>query len=781
MAGIKKKFTNAYSRLCHFVAIRKDTASVTAAEDGVIRASIYLCENALAPDNKEISENVKAFFSLSFSEDEIEQAVERLSSAGQVIRNRDGSTALSPEALAEITECTSASARLEADVKFEWLSAVRRVGLFPNNYDEVEVWHALQAYLAAMFTRHGVQTLEVLSPTAVADESVDIAPGDVLDEVIEHELPRLTSRNGRKLLQSFLRDRTPLRNRYLSELLDGAFSFFALTVDDATRTLLRQNLPPLKLFVDTNFIFGLLELHSNPFVAISKQLADFIREQNFPFQLYYHPITAIEFKSVIDYYHRRLAGGKWSPSMSRALLRVGELSSVERKFHEINSEQSIVVDDFFARYSNLDRLLGPVGIKPFRITYEPWLEDDETLDLVGKYKQYLSDRLNVKQCAEREKPFDVLRHDIILWRTLQKVRQHNAGFLGAGAFFLTCDYTFWRFEHQELSRRSSGVSVLPNVFLQLLRPFVPRTDDFDRSFVSTFALPEFRTIHSASAQAVSRVAGIVRLYADLPEDIAVTILTDEALVTKVAKLDESDPTIHSLIESAIASEASRWQEEAVRLRQQLELEQNLSKEKSAELRRASIAAEENVRALTAVNQQLEDERIARLRTEESAAAEKQRHGALVTEQEEVVDGLVRRAEQAEAAEKVARVELVARRQSEDVRETTLRRTTSTLFALVHVLVAFVACTFIVRYATAKAESAIVGGILYAGIAAVTEFAQWFQRSRQRRLMRLLWLISIVVGVGLTWCKPDQIIVLSVFESILGSSLIALLTLPFQQR
>jgi hypothetical protein len=458
--------------------------------------------------------------------------------------------------------------------------------------------------------------------------------------------------------------------------------------------------------------------------------------------------------------------------MSRTLLRVGDLSSVERKFHELNADAPITVDDFFVRYNNLDRLLAPDGIKAYRSSYEELLKDSETLDLISRYKRFLSDR---------EKPFDVMQHDIILWRTLQTVRSNHPGPFGAGAFFLTCDYRFWRFDHRELSRGSTGVSVLPNVLLQLLRPFVPRTDDFDRSFVSTFALPEFRTIHSASAQAVSRVAGIVRLYSDLPEEVAVAILTDDALIAKVTELDESDPSINELIESAIAAEASRWKEEAERLREALKRDEVAAREASAALFQASQNAEQNLKALDAVSRQLENERQTRLAADIAAAEERDQNQALHAAHDATINELRERAEAGAAA--------LARSNEERVKEKArhfreMERVKRILYAVFHVVLGLAVASSAVRYMTLNVRQynwVIVGATIYGVVAAIIELMPWFRRCKQRPLARILWSLTIVLTVAAAWYGRENVPALSICLSIAGSAMIGFIMTAFQRE
>lgn len=590
---IQRRFGVAYGRLCHFVALRRDHSSIAAAEDGVIRAAMFLCENGEAPDLDEIIENAKAFFSLTFSREEIERSIDRLVEVGQAERVGDGARLLRGT-LDDVDKIVRKAQESEQTIRDEWAAELQANGLVESQ-DADDAWRALQSYLAALFTRHGVQTLELIAPEFIDDESVDMPASEILDHIVAEMLPKRSRRKGREIVRSFLTDRTPLRDEYLTELLDATFSFFALTVDEETRELLRKNLPPLKLLVDTNFLFGLLDLHSNAFVAVSKDVVAVVSAEKLPFQLYYHPLTVDEFRSVLDFSRRRLAGGRWTSTVSRALLKVGDLSGIDRRYHELNAQHPTLVDDFFARYDNLERVLDSHGIKPYRNSYESWLDDEETLNLVSRYKRFIE---------PNEKYFTVLRHDIILWRTLRDMRRHDPGPFGTGAFFLTCDYSLWRFDHQQLNRGTSGVTVLPNVFMQLLRPFIPRTANFDASFVSTFALPEFRTIRSATGKAVQRVASVIRLYADLPEELAEKILSDEVLIKKVSKIREDDPAIVDLIESAIADEALRLKHDRDRLNDELTKQKEETAIVSRTLTEAAQSADDRLLAIKNLQDEL---------------------------------------------------------------------------------------------------------------------------------------------------------------------------------
>ena len=56
-----------------------------------------------------------------------------------------------------------------------------------------------------------------------------------------------------------------------------------------------------------------------------------------------------------------------------------------------------------------------------------------------------------------------------------------------------------------MQQNRSACTVLPDSFLQVIRPFISSNDDFDRSFEETFVIPEFRAMESKSQEARTKM------------------------------------------------------------------------------------------------------------------------------------------------------------------------------------------------------------------------------------------------------------------------------------
>jgi hypothetical protein len=633
---IRTRFSVAYRRLCHFVALRKDTVTIQALEDRLLTTALFLFPENASPTNEDLRNNLRDAFGLEFSLEEVAKASARLMSAGVFVKSSQSGFSLEPNAAAILGNQIEAAQTLEFEVKAAWIEQCLEQRLFePQNAEQA--WKALCVYLGRLFADYGLQTLELIAPSAVSGDDVGATTTHALKQIAARYLPELSLRNVSAALGMFLREPSDRRRRYLSQLVDGTFSFFALTVDREAAELLRKKLPPLKLVVDTNFVFGLLDLHTNPLVTVAKDLIELVTKAEFPFTFHYHPLTALEIRAVVQWHQRELSRRQWPQYLSRALIvsNANHLSGVARRFHEVNALTPTSVTDFFARYSNIERVLDHYHIKIHRNRYEPMLEEETTLELMSKYKAFLE---------PREKRFETIQHDIVLWRTLQEMRGNNPGPLGAGAFFLSCDYNLWRFDRKMLKRDGQMATVvLPNILLQIMRPFMPRAENFDAGFVQTFALPEFRTIGDADDAGVQNVASTLALYANVDEELATALLADEALIRRSAEFDEDDPALRELVESSLAEEVRRLREE----KERIETERTALHDKWQAL----------MDDLAGIGREREE---ARLRLEQETARANEGHSAL----QDVTKRLAEEQRRREAAESEVKAAL---RQADDQR------------------------------------------------------------------------------------------------------------------
>ena len=430
-----------------------------------------------------------------------------------------------------------------------------------------------------------MQTVALLDPSADVDAEHAESLSKLLQNAVKSHFSAHDHDHAIQAISQFCATASAnvRRAQYVAQLADGAFNYFVLTISPETAHQLRGQLQPLVLLLDTNFQFGILGLHVNPQVGVSLELLKAVRVHKLPFRLRYHEATAREMDSTPNYYGKRLLERKWTQTISRAASHAQSLSGIEFKYHSVNATTPTEADDFLEPYRHWDELLKGEGIDIYRVR-----DDDGLLqlraDLEGEYRNFLKNR-------QREKPDEAIQHDMAVLASARSLRTAATTTLGAGAIFVTCDYTLYRFDWEW--SRSRGVptcTVLPNIFWQIIRPFIPSDTDFDRAFVDTFALPEFSTLGSGAARAASKMLSILASYKDIPEETATRILSNELLVEQL-RTERSETKFNELVESAIAAENATLMEEKAALARQLEAERATREAREQEIEAQRVAAE----------------------------------------------------------------------------------------------------------------------------------------------------------------------------------------------
>jgi len=587
-----RSFTVAFEQMCNFVAITK-TSKYNETVKRLIQQCFVILPNEHFYKAKQFVDAIDTLFGLQIPEYQIQAGIDSLKKDQIIQQPANTSYTLSSEIHHNIQKQIDEATGLEEKIKHEWFAEVSKNIL---DLPLEQAWVALKKYLSRAFNRHGIQAAALLDPT------IDIAPeyseslSFLLNEVIKDHFPNEQFQIAKKVVSAFLSSVGNHSDRaaYIGQLADGAFNYFALTVaPDVSKQFLKR-LNPLTLFLDTNFLFGILGLHVNPQVAVSNELLNAIKKHGLPFNLRYHQATEKEMFSTISHYSSILHTREWSQPISRAALTSNSLSGIEQKYHRLNAENSIDVESFLKPYEHVDVLLKDKEISIHRKEENRVYEET---DLFHEYKKFLESK-------GFPKPYDACVHDIKLLDTVRQLRSKSQSTLESGALLITCDYLLYRFDWGN-SRKSatSACTVLPNIFWQIIRPYIPSDIDFDRSFAETFAIPEFRTIGSGASKACSKLLSMLASFKDIPEETAARLLSNDLLIDSLRNI-ETDEQFREYVKLAIVSENTLLMEEKAALSKQLERERTEKEEKFKEERRSY--EQEKIKAAQALKQKDSD-------------------------------------------------------------------------------------------------------------------------------------------------------------------------------
>jgi hypothetical protein len=585
-------FSTAFDRLCNFVAIRQTDKAGEVLRQLLLRCPLLLPEQRWDGPATFV-EALHGLFGLQLPPEQIQRALDQLRSAGHIKTAASGSFLLDEAVRERLTDEIREARRLEDAVRDGWFASA---AFLEDKCDRDEAWKALQAYLAGAFERHGVQSVALLDVTVATDGRYEDSLRSILSRAIAEHCEEADRQQAAAAITDFLAtvgtdgDRT----RYVVQLADGAFSYYSLTVPDDVAEQLRSKLASLTLFLDTNFLFGILDLHFNPLVDVSEELLRLVKENGIPFLLRYHEATEREMRRTLAAIGADLKGRHWSPQLSAAAARSRKVSGIQRKYHERNARTRLDPEDFLRPYDHLDVILREKGIDIYRAgTQRP----ETKADLLADYEAFLN-------AHNKQKPYESMDHDMSVLHTVRTLRSRARSSLEAKALCVTCDYLFARFDWEQ-TRGTDRLSctVLPNQLLQLLRPFVPASQDFNRSFANSFAIPEFRTTHSGATVACSKMLSILSGYEGLKEETAASMLANDVLINQLRHTNSETET-RERIESFLTNANAELIEETTALRTELTrraaAERNAVLEADAERKKLDSARQ----ALSAADQQI---------------------------------------------------------------------------------------------------------------------------------------------------------------------------------
>jgi hypothetical protein len=616
-------FSAAFEQMCSMVAIGNTKGVDETLTELVLHCMFFLNEETFTSPS-DFSQVTDGLFGITIPEHEIEFALEQLLASEQIRKSSQDHFVLPNVTKTSIQKRVDAAYALEEEVKTTWQEEL--LNDYPN-LDADLAWRALRYYLAKAFQRHGIQAAALLDPTIENGPEYSENLNVILGEAVQKTFQPEQYQAAKLAMSDFMAMAGTYINRatYISQLADGAFNYFALTISPEIAERFTENLNDLVLFFDTNFLFGILDLTVNPQVAVSNELMNAIEKHNLPFTLKMHEVTSRELQASINNYATDLASRHWALPISRAASQSRNLSGVELRYHQRFAETGIDVDSFFRPFHHVDVLLEEKEISTVAT------EDDraeERATLIADYQIFIKGR-------GKEKSYKLIDHDMTVLDVVRRLRTTSGSSLDAGALLVTCDYSLYQFDW-ETSRKAGhpACTVLPNIFWQILRPFIPQDTEFDRSFAETFAIPEFRIIGSRSSEATSKMLNLLAAYKDISEDVAMRLLSNDLLIERLRTAENTD-VFQQYIDSAIVDDNNALAEENAAIAKRLDDEVQRSKQAKKQLQEESQKSSVLESNLSKQATELEKEKIARIKAEKKAIdAEKEKEAAIQNAQRE---------------------------------------------------------------------------------------------------------------------------------------------------
>ncbi|RRJ91570.1 hypothetical protein EG240_06075 [Paenimyroides tangerinum] len=414
------EFKKLFSKLSHIKALSTDSKFDEIVQNLVLFVLFNSQKLDLKNDN-DIKKAIIEYYGINIKTSLIQPAIDKLLFTNKLIKDSTNKILyLSETSKKEIEQKNTENDEIQNSVKKNWFKEISKIYDFFQEEDFNELWTLLNKYLSAIFEKNGIQTINFLNPSIVKDDLDYRSNIIILESIFETENKKINIEVFEKTVNIFIQNADEIRAKYISQLADATFTSFALLSDDETKKFLNGKFSEMRLFLDTNFIFGILDLHKNNEDSSAKEIIEELKKNNLPFKLMYHPETLNEFKRTFDSKSILLKNTKWTKEISKLALEINQLSPIEELYHKQNLNDEIDPTLFLEKYDQVDKILNNLGLIEYHPRFQSNDEKYEIENDVNEFQKFYESNKNRKF-----KSFQNFKHDITVIREVRALNPKN--------------------------------------------------------------------------------------------------------------------------------------------------------------------------------------------------------------------------------------------------------------------------------------------------------------------------------------------------------------------
>jgi hypothetical protein len=510
----------------------------------------------------EVVAAIKAMAGLQYESVEIITALERLQAAGHVeFKHAEKRAFVLKESRYRVL-CSDHEYREERlrTVRAEWFDDLRiRHQLDQRVLDDL--WVGLDAFVAQLMNSFAAEAASFLYQSEDGGEAR-------FAQIVEQNSPQISDfvrpenlALARAEFPRFLDAKRAGRADYLAHRLRGAFIFHLLSIDPAASALMRENVADKILYLDTNFLFRLFGFHGPTLAYGPQTVVGISRELNC--RLLVAEETVHEFLRSLRSELNQIQRMPVNHDAYRRLIADhpgDEYSFMQAYYREYLGGRVKTADEFERKYTNVERILTDYGIE---VDSDAELtEEDETNDAFRDLSSAINSWTNSKR------PPDSVAHDAFMLQLVRQARGRRDKTAGkVKVWFLTYDRTLTAFSVRRAKSDQLPACLLASDWLQIARPFLPRTGNYDQSFVSMLRYPiAFEDPAVVPLEQMVEALNRLDRMQEVPTPVIAAMVSDREIVRRIRKAKE-DGEVRQLVEVEAAAYAKRLETSVTRLEQ----------------------------------------------------------------------------------------------------------------------------------------------------------------------------------------------------------------------
>jgi uncharacterized protein YeeX (DUF496 family) len=300
-----------------------------------------------------------------------------------------------------------------------------------------------------------------------------------------------------------------------------------LNIDKTASALVQEELKGITLYLDTNFLLNLLGFNGEK----RKKSAELVinLSKRFKCQLLISSRTINEWHASLKKAEKELTGPTIRLDLTDIAKRYLREDDFLITYWTRHAETGVSVGDFLSPFRRLQDHL-----RTFQIEEEGklWNKIRDSQELKDEM-----DKLDI--IVHGLKPTEVLEHDafhrlLILHR---RGDTSSRSFIDTKFWFLTCDTSLPKY-HREIRKDKDDMPfcILTHQWIQILRPLLERTDDYDSAFVNLLNSPYLRTHAPLPEDVVKSIIGRISFYKQYTSSLVTRMLMDKQLTDQLHQI-----------------------------------------------------------------------------------------------------------------------------------------------------------------------------------------------------------------------------------------------------
>lgn len=351
--------------------------------------------NKNSPQNEgDIFKNLKSELNSNFDKNRISTQIETLKNKQQLIKVSDDLFILSEEVYSEFQTSFTEQKEIEFEAEKRFNELWHK--LYPETSAK-KLWNDLNESLIIPLIREiGAKTYELIS----GENTISIEQYGQFQKFVNKY-------NGNKsIVQTLLLNYFDFKNifvkKYILHQLNAYFFIESANLNTAAIEevySLSKSQVNLKIFVDTNFLLTLLDLHDNPSNEAAFSLVELINEikNKVKVKFYVLPVTIFEFQNLIQRFKDYLKRTKPSLNQAIAAENTDDFSGIiKRYFQKCHKKHTMLnIDDYFDPYlDNFTVNIRKHGLEIQQDNMENYSTDQRVVDDLLEQVEYRFERNN---------------------------------------------------------------------------------------------------------------------------------------------------------------------------------------------------------------------------------------------------------------------------------------------------------------------------------------------------------------------------------------------------